>query len=405
MSLTVRPITDDEVPAFRDAIMGTFGEDADDADPDGTARMRKLVAPGRAWAAFDGTNVVGTGATFDHTIGIPGGATLPVAGLTMVSVRPTHRRRGILRELMRLHLTDARDRGLAVSALWASEASIYGRFGYGLAAVHESLEVNSAHTVRFSDRWSDGADAVELVTEAQARERLPRIYARATETRPGALRRDDVWWDQRRYLETPFSRRGASRRRYVIARRGSEDVGYVVFRQRPAFPNQMPDGKIDINELHAIDPRAEASLWKFVMSIDLFPNVNWWCAPVDCPLPWMLEDWRRVERRRLDNLWLRIEDIPAALALRSYAHDGRLRFSVDGTAWELTVTDGKGRCTQTSEPAQITTDIPALGSLYLGGTTASALARADRVRGDSPAIVMADCLFGSVVAPWCPEIF
>ncbi len=405
MTLTIRSITVDEVAAFRIAMMGTFGEDADDADPGGTNRFRALVAPGRAWAAFDGETVVGTGATFDHAISVPGGAELPMAGLTMVSVRPTHRRRGILRELMRLHLADARERGYAASGLWASESSIYGRFGYGLAAVHDAIEVNTSANVRFTDRWADANDAIETLDETQARTALPAIYARAIANRPGALRRSDVWWQERRFLETPFARRGGSRRRHVVATRGGENVGYIAYRQRPNFAEGLPNGAVEIIELFAIDARAEASLWKFALSIDLFPIVRWWSAPIDCPLPWMLDDWRRVKRQRFDNLWLRIEDVPAALALRSYAHEGRLRFSVDGTVWELTCSAGRGRCTPTAEPAQLEMSQPTLGALYLGGTSASTLARAELVRGDLAAIQLADCLFGSAVAPWCPEVF
>ncbi|MFN0246578.1 MAG: GNAT family N-acetyltransferase [Kofleriaceae bacterium] len=406
MTLTIRTISNDEAPAFREALMCTFGEDADDADPGGTARFQAMVAPGRAWAAFDGANVVGTAATYDHAIGLPGGGTLPIAGLTMVTVRPTHRRRGILRELMRLHLEEARGRHVPVSGLWSSEAQIYQRFGYGLASAHDAIEVHVTPSVRFADSWADSAtDELELVDEARARERLPAIYARATANRPGALRRSDLWWSERRFLETPFQRRGASRRRHVIARRGQEDVGYVAYRQRAKFTDGLPDGSVEIIELHATDARSEVSLWKFALSIDLFPNVTWWCAPVDCPLPWMLADWRRPQRRRFDNLWLRIEDISAAFAARGYPQDGRLRFAVDGATWELVVADGKGRCSRTADTPQLTFDRSTLGSLYLGGTPASTLASADLVRGDAAAIATADFLFGSSVAPWCPEVF
>jgi predicted acetyltransferase len=406
VALTIRTISDEEVPAFRNTLMSTFGEDEDDADPGGSERMRKLIAPGRMWAAFDGPHLVGTAATFDHAIGVPGGGTLEMAGLTMVTVRPTHRRRGILRELIRLHLEEARSRKIPASGLWASESSIYRRFGYGLASVSDGIEIHGAGNVRFADNWAEApSDDVETLDESRARERLPAIYARVTANRPGALRRGDTWWRERRFLETPFMRRGASRRRHVIARRGGDDVGFVAYRQRPKFTDGLPAGTIEIIELHGIDARAEASLWKFAMSIDLFPTVTWWCAPVDCPLPWMLADWRRVKRQRADNLWLRIEDIPAALALRSYAHDGRLRFAVDGATWELVVADGKGRCAPTSDAAQITMDRPTLGSLYLGGTSASALARGELVRGDATALTVADCLFGSAIAPWCPEVF
>ena len=404
--LTIRSITDAEIPAFRESLMLTFGEDADDVDPHGEARMRALIPPSQLWAAFDDGAVVATAGTFDHAIGLPGGGTLPVAGLTMVTVRPTHRRRGILRELMRLHLAGARDRGYAASALWASEAGIYGRFGYGLASESDALEIHHAATVRFSDSWPDSAyDAVEAIDEARARELLPAIYARATAARPGALRRGDVWWRERRFLESPWARSGASRRRHVVARRGDDLVGFVQYRQRPAFANGLPSGKVEIVELHAIDTRAEATLWRFVMSVDLFPTVTWWCAPVDCPLPWLLGDGRRVQRSRADNLWLRVEDIATAIAARGYTSDGQLRMAVDDTTWDVTVAGGTARGEPTSAPAQIAMSRATFGAMYLGGSSASRLARAGLVQGDDRSLATADHLFASQVAPWCPEVF
>src|SRR4051812_20794820 len=129
MALEIRTVTDDELLAFRAAVVTIFGDDPD-SDPDGATRLRALIAPEQRWAAFDGGAIVATAATFDHAIVVPGGGRIPMAGLTMVGVRPTHRRRGLLRELMRLHLDDARRRGFPISGLWASEASIYQRFGY-----------------------------------------------------------------------------------------------------------------------------------------------------------------------------------------------------------------------------------------------------------------------------------
>ncbi len=403
MSLQFRAITDDEIHAFRATVMATFGDDADDADPGGDARFRTLIRPGAAWAAFDGPALVGTAATFDLDVGVPGGGSLPIAGLTMVTVRPTHRRRGILRELMALHLADAAGRGRAVSGLWASEGGIYGRFGYGQAAWSDALELTHTPDLRFRDPAE--ADALELVDEATARAQLPAIYAAATASRPGALRRTEAWWRERRFLELPWQRKGASRLRHVVATRAGEPVGYAQYRQRAGSLGGTPSGRVELVELHAVDLRAETSLWRFALSVDLFPTVSWWGAPVDCPLPWLLTDGRRVGRRRQDTLWLRLDDVPAALAARTYPRDGELRFAVDGVGHVLTVADGVGRCAATPSSPSLALDRAALGALYLGGTSASALARAGRVLGDPAAVTLADGLFASSAAPWCPEVF
>jgi len=403
MGVEIRTVTDDEIPTFREAGLAVFGVDPEvEAGINGADQHRALIGKGQAWGAFDQGAVVGTAGTFDLTISLPGGTSIAMAGLTMVTVRPTHRRRGILRDLMRLHLDDARNRGFAISGLWASDAPIYGRFGYGLSAYCDSVEIPGAHRLVFKDREFD---TVEPIDEARARELLPAIYAKAVEQRPGALRRSDTWWRERRFLETPWARAGASRRRHVVCRRGNAVSGYVVYRQRGKFTDGLPDGRLEINELFAVDARAEASLWRFVNNVDLFPTVTWWNTPADCALPWLVDDMRRIKSRRADGLWLRIEDVPRALSARTYSSDGVLKFMVGRDRYQLVVEDGRGHCTPTTDTPQLAFESTTLANLFLGMTTASQLARAELITGRPDAMILADRLFASQVAPWCPEVF
>ncbi len=408
MGLEIRTVTDDEIPALREAGLGVFGVDPEvEAGISGPDQHRALIGPGQAWGAFDNGMVVGTAGTFDLPISLPGGTSMPMAGLTMVTVRPTHRRRGILRELMKLHFADARERGFAISGLWASDAPIYPRFGYGLAAYCDAIEIPNAQTLTIAGREFDG---IEPIDEAHARALLPDIYARAIANRPGALHRSDVWWRERRFLETPWARGGASRRRHVVARRGSELVGYLVYRQRSKFTDGIPDGRLEINELLAVDAQAEATLWRFALSVDLFPTVTWWNAPADSALPWLVSDMRRIKSRRGDGLWIRIDDIPAALAARRYTQDGTLCFVLtDGQGnpprFELVVEGGIGRCTPTTRGPGVAFNTRTLSTLFLGCASATQLARAGLVQGRPDAFLDADRLFYSTVAPWCPEVF
>jgi predicted acetyltransferase len=401
MAFELRAIRDDEITQFRETLYNTFGSDGD-VDQGGVEQQRALVQPGQAWAAFDGATIVATAGTFNLDISMPGGTALPMAGLTMVTVRPSHRRRGLLRQLMQRHLDDARERGFAVSGLWASEATIYGRFGYGLAAYCDAYDIVNAHSLRIADRAFDELDWLD---EPRARELLPSIYERATAARPGALRRTDAWWRERRFSETAWARGGASKRRHVVARRDGDLVGYLAFRQRGKFADGMPGGQVEIIELIAIDPRAEASLWRFALSVDLFPNVTYWNAPADDPLPWLVDDFRRIKRRRGDNLWLRIEDVPATLARRTYSRDGVLAIGIGEITYELVVEAGRGECTTSRKAADIRTDMQTLGTLFLGCAPATQLARADRVLGERQALVLADQMFATDLAPWCAEVF
>jgi predicted acetyltransferase len=398
--LEIRAIRDHEVEAFRDCGMATFGNDRDD-DPNGPARTRALIAPGRAWAAFDGDAMVATAATAGFVVGVPG-ATLAMAGLTMATVRPTHRRRGLLRALIGRHLDDARERGEPISGLWASEATIYGRFGYGIAAEADELELDTrGQTIAAVD----GEDACEWVAEPAARARLPAIYARAIADRPGALHRTEVWWRERRFAEVPFQRGGASLRRFVVVRRGDRDTGYVAYRQRPGEHAGVASGAIEIDELIAVDARAEASLWRFVVGIDLFPTARWHNAPTDSALPWLVSDPRRLVRRRSDTLWLRIDDIAATLAARRYPVDGGLVVCVGDASWALSVEAGRGRCVRTDAAPELQVPRAALGSIVLGGVPVAMLARAGQIAGDADAVARAGRLFAWPVAAWCPESF
>lgn len=397
----IRAIRDDEVSAFRATLMTVFGGDADD-DPHGDDRFRQLVTSDQAWAAFDGPHIVATAASYNMTIAIPGGSS-PIAGLTQVTVRPTHRRRGLLRALIGHHLDDAKARGLAISGLWASEAKIYRRFGYGVAAIHDHVELANAHAVNFIDGGE--RDQVAWIDETQARDIMPAVYATATSGRPGTVRRTEVWWRERRFLEAPFIRAGASRRRHVVALRAGAPVGYVSYRQRGGFDTGQPSGKLEIIELIGVDARAEATLWQFVMRVDLFPTVIWANAPTDLALPWMIDDWRRVQRTRGDNIWLRIDDVGVALARRRYQNDGALCIAVDGVTWELLVQAGIGQCTLSSKAPDITLDQATLGSLYLGSVPAYQLAAAGCIGGTAAAVAATDRLMAWPVAAWCAEIF
>lgn len=401
MAIEIRTVGDDELAAWRDCVFTTFGDDAS-VDPDGEARTREMVPPRQRWAAYDGATIVATAGTLDLEIGLPGGATIPIAGLTMVTVRPSHRRRGLMRRLVQAHLDDARARGFAISGLWASEAAIYGRFGYGIATQSDSITIDHASTVVVR---APSTDEVGWLDEAAAHAALPEIYARATAGRPGALRRVDTWWRLRRFSEAPFARGGASRLRHVVVRRDGAPVGYLQYRQRGRFDASMPSGQVEIAELIGVDGRAELALWQFALAVDLFPRVGWWNAPVDDPLAWAVADPRRVVRRRSDGMWLRIEDVATALAARGYATDGALRLAVDDAIWELVVEHGRARCARTTAAPELRLARATLGALYLGGASAPHLARAGLIDGAPDALARADHLFASAIAPWCAEVF
>jgi predicted acetyltransferase len=408
MAFTLRPIAAGEVAAFRAALVSAFGGDAT-SEPDDDHRLTEILPLERSCAAFDGATLVATSGAFGLDMTVPGGA-LRCAGLTMVTVAPTHRRRGVLRALIGAHLHGAAERGDAISALWASEAAIYGRFGYGLASEFDELRVADARSLRFTDEL--GRDELAPLDDAGARAQLPWLYDRLCHQRAGMLVRPLAWWEQRHFHDPPQRRAGASRRRWVLARRDGQATGYLCFRQRPGFTAGLPTGSAEVVELLAADARAEASLLELACRIDLHPTMTWWNAPVDLALPWLTDNARGITRRRSDALWVRICDVPAALAARRYERDGALVLRVAdplgrdaaGT-YALRAVAGAGQCERTTAGPDLALDTGALGSLYLGGVRASTLGRAGRIAGSPAALATADALFSTRTPPWCSEIF
>lgn len=408
MSLIVRPITADELPRLTACVGDVFGTDPA-SDPQVLDRVRALLPLARTFAAFDGAAVVGTASAYSFALTVPGAVTVPMGGLTIVTVRPTHRRQGVLRRLMDAHLADVRSRGEALSGLYASEGTIYGRFGYGIAAESDELVIAGGDGL-FP---APAGYALVGLDDDDALATLPTIYAEATATRPGMYARSHDWWRWRRIADRPYARRGRSPRRHVVVRKDGVNRGYVVYRQQLAFDDGRAAGTVDVEELIALDPDAEAALLHHVATLDLFPRVTLANAAVDAAAPWLATDYRRVvRRRRSDTLWLRVDDVAAALAGRRYGADGALTLAIhDDTTgaadrrWRLTVDGGVATCVPALTAADLTLPRPALGSLYLGGVTATTLARAGRLAGTPAAVALADRMFASPVAPWCPEQF
>jgi len=406
MDLTVRPIVESETAAFRHAIARGFGSDARD---EGHDRFYATLPLHRTVAALDGPEIVGTLGEFDLELTVPGGAAMAMAGTTVATVRPTHRRRGVLTKMMRLHLDTAHERGDPLAGLWAAETAIYGRYGFGCAADRHDVELDTRNT---SFAPPPDEVRVDLVDGSAASQLLPGMYEAVRRSRAGMLSRSPVWWEHRRFYDPEHHRDGASERRYAVAMRDGAPTGYAMFRQKEKWEGFVPNGEIIVIEVVAGDDTARRALWHLLTSIDLFPNVNWWDAPVDDPIVWEASNRRIVKRTVWDSIWVSILDVETALEGRAYEADGRLLLGLthpfcpwaEGT-YELVVTAGATSCRRVTADPDVRLDAAELGALYLGGRSAVALARAGRIEGSSAAVALADRMFRTAVAPWCPEVF
>ena len=364
----------------------------------------------RAIAAYDGDRIVGTAGIFSFELTIPGGV-LPAAGVTIVGVHPTHRRRGILRRMMRLQLDAIHERGEPLAILWASEGSIYQRFGYGLGSMRMGINLdrergafrqphNPAGTIRF----------VEL---DEAKRLLPPVYDAVRPTRSGFYTRTPALWDSEFFPDPEHWRRGASAAFHVVHEVAGAADGYARYRVRDEWDNAGSKAAVIVVEMMATNPAAHLDLWRFLIDIDLMARIETWNLAVDDPILLSLAEPRRLRADLGDALWTRIVDVAPALAGRRYATEGRVVFEVadefcewnDGL-WELSVESGVPVVQPTTDAADLACDITDLGAAYLGGFSFRQLADAGRVRELQPgAIARADALFRTERPPWCPKVF
>lgn len=406
---TIRPVTSEEYPAFVEAFIDGFG---DDLPSEGFPELvRSTLPPERTLAVFEGPNIVATFGGYALDVTIPGGSSLPMEGTTVVTVFPTHRRMGMLRDMMTAHLENAVGAGYAIAGLWASESGIYGRFGYGIATQHRSYTLSGPSITM---RPGVVVDRVRRITQDNALEAFRPVFDRVLRTRPGMYARSEAWWTNEVLPDEEWMRRGRTKRRYIVHDGANGVDGYAMYRQKSGESDDgHPNGKVDIGEILAETPQAFASLWAYLTRIDLSPNVEAWNTPIDDPLPALVTEPRRVRTTRVsDALWIRILDVPTALEARAYEEDGEVTFEVvdafrpstSGT-YTLIVEDGSGRAQRTATAPSVSVDVDVLGALYLGGGDAMAHAAAGRLRGNERDVELLHRLMRTVRQPWCNQVF
>ncbi|MEP7378799.1 MAG: GNAT family N-acetyltransferase [Chloroflexota bacterium] len=407
MAINIRPVPADDLRLYIDTVNVAFGEPTDDAQFE---LDRKLLEPERVLGAYDGETLVGGGAAFSFRMTVPGGARVRTAGVTGVGVMPTHRRQGILRDLMARQLEDVRRNGEPLAALVASEGSIYQRFGYGLGTLRGSIDIEHGRTA-FRKPLSP-VGTIRLVDRAEARRLMPLIYDPVCAATPGFIERDGPWWDER-LADIEAHRRGAGPQYRAIYERDGQPLGYVRYRVKAEWLDMTNNSALIINELISVDPAAEQQLWRYIFGVDLIARIKYsWSQPSQ-PLMLLLADPRRMGLRVTDGIWLRIVDVAAALAARGYAADGALVVDVADEflpaaagRWRITAAGGKGTIEATTDPADLALDTTDLAAAYLGAVSFAELMRAGRTEELTPgAWARADALFAHSIAPWCSTAF
>ncbi|WP_442905147.1 GNAT family N-acetyltransferase [Gordonia sp. MMO-8] len=364
-----------------------------------------ITEDGRYFGAFDGERIVGGADSYATSLTVPGGARLPHAAVTHIGVLPTHRRRGVLTALIARQLTEAAARGEAVATLRASEAVIYGRYGYGIASHSRSARIDRIRTgLR---QLPDDPGAVRIADDVDVSS-LAAIHERITT--PGATTRSASWWvnAERRAHAEPL--------RYVIVHStDGVDDGYAVYRPLDSATWWTSRNRtIQVTDFVALNSAAHRALWAHLFSLDLVDTITVASLSVDDPLPLLVTDQRSVQLGEVhDEIWLRLIDVEAALAARSYGQGRPVTIAVRDR--RLPSNEGRYRITadgaeRSSTAADVTVDVADLASVYLGGTRWRQLAAAGRLHEGSahpgPDVIAAlDLLFATDHAPFSGTMF
>lgn len=409
MEYEIRPVSEERFGDFVRAAETAFGEDFSE---DSVRRVRSLTELDRTVTAFDGEEIVGTNSSYRFDMTVPGGE-LPTAGVTIVGVVPTHRRRGILRAMMSYQLEDVHRRGEPLAILWASESNIYQRFGYGTAARMAYINVLKERAAFLDPGPAVGR--VKLLSTDEALRVIPVVYDRVRSETPGMYRRSDVWWKEHSLYDNKEIRNGASPLQRAVWSHEGKAQAYATYRVKSDWDDDAgaPSGYVRVSELIATTPVALREMWRYIFGIDLVVRIKAFAQPMDDPLFFMMAEPRRLQSQLEDGLWLRVVDVRSALEGRSYAEDGEVSFALhdDFCPWNegrytLEVKSGEARLSEAAGQVDLELGARDLAAGYLGGTPFTALRGAGRVTEHSPgAARRADLMFYSEVTPRCPEEF
>jgi predicted acetyltransferase len=404
MGFEVRPVKD--LDEFTGAIMSIGQYFGMVPTEERMQRFADLLTLERTHGAWSNGAIVGGAGAFTFNMTVPGGD-LATAGVSVVGVFPTHRRRGVLRSLMRAQLDDAHERGEPIAALWASEETIYGRFGYGLASYCGEIALPREYTAFGQPFEPEGT--VRLVSPEEAQEVVAPVYERVRLQWPGMFSRSDLWWEQREIADPEERRDGAGPKRWIVYERNGSVDGYAVYRHKPGFEAGTTSAELRVVEALGATPTANRDLWAYLLAVDWVATVKASLLPPDHPLFLLVATPRRMRYRMGDGLWVRLVDVGAALSGRKYSGEGSIVFEVTDEfcpwnegRWQLK----DGTAERTEDTAELRLPVQSLGSAFLGGISFAELDRAGRVAElEGGALARADALFRWDRHPWCPEIF
>lgn len=401
--MEIRQVRDEEFLQWRIAVRGSLG---DHTNPESTAFMRAhRVEIDRLLVCMDGDTMAGSGGADSFDMTLPGGVQVPVAGVAYITTAPTHRRRGIQRNIMKRIHDDARKRGDAASILWASQSHLYFRYGYGNTMPVHNWHIDLRHTsYEHAPEWSghyvklERDEAIPLMTEA---------YERTRPHRTGMITRTAKRW---LYEIHPVETKDEF---FVIYKEGNESLAYARY-TIDKDPDDEFKGTMHVVEAVAATDAAHAALWRYLFDQELVDNLKAHARPTDDPLIWMLAEPRRLRRTLTDAIWMKFLNIPAMLEQRTYPIEDSLTLQIIDAeikeSWNLAVDFGNegATCRPTSATPDLVMNESELAAMYAGAVECSMLANIGLVdvSARTPnAALRADAIFRTSPAGWNPYHF
>jgi predicted acetyltransferase len=405
MDVRIRTIEPSELREYFSVVDTAFGGHVDDAF---FAFHRPHIEIDRSHAAIDGDAIVGAAGVTSFLMTVPG-AELPVAGVTGVGVLPTHRRRGVNTALMRAQLDDIRERGESVAALYASQGSIYGRYGYGIASLSAAIDLETRRSA--FGPWYAPSGRVRLFDRDEAVGAFLPVHEAVRRERPGMVRLDEAGFAYR--LDDRFRDWDGPKPGFFAGHETDGRVdAYAQYRIKHEWET-VPRNEVVLEDLVATSPQAYADMWRYVLDLDLMFRVTSWNRPSDDPLLHLVLEPRALRFRLKDALWIRLVDVERALSARAYrtretivveVHDAFCPWN-DGR-YRLETAPQDAACRRTDADPDLVLGAAELGAMFLGGTGPAVLRRAGRVEERTAgAVERAAAAFAWDPAPWCSILF
>ena len=410
MDIDIRPITPDQGDQFSAVMAVAFGETftAEElADHDRWFEYERSIA------AFDGDRMVGTGGAYLMDMTLPGLTTIPIGGLTAISVLPTHRRRGILRSMIAYHFEECEGRGELVSGLGASESVIYGRFGYGLATTFANYEIDPRRGQFL--RQPAGRGRLRLLEPEETAKIVPPLYDRYRRAS-----RASCPGPRSGGTSTPATPsgpgKGPAAADVVYESDPGRSAAGSATGSRTAGPSGLAANIIKVRMLVGHTPEAEAALWRYLLDMDLAGSREAG-RPADRRPDPLAAGQSKAGLRVTDvgdQLWLRLLDLPGRARGQALRRRGRGWCSRSPTPCApATRAASASRAAPTAPPASPPGPPPTSAWMSptsapptWAGTSLVSLVRAERVTElTGGALLRADRMFAASPPPICTTHF